>query len=383
MSNIMAGFGEGFVETQIMSENNAVRYKLSVAAGLKSSAPSNEYILLQDKPLGEQGNSPGMNVREINLSTNTVISRKIFDFKNGELVGANKSFVDYMTSLVAKDNTIIVLSTGDRLYSSETVDNWFKSVSSPSWPGTWMCSKYPCSYVAFYSVHKKKIIQEHTTYSDGVLRDEDVRAQLEVVYDKFDDIGATGFVKRAIEEVAEASSDTEYEFKRYPSGAPIIALMKDYSITPGSKLKASFELFADKALLDSGQSTRLNFRWFKGSTILTSQANEVPIGQSDRWIKYERYIDVPATADGFTVIAARYPRQDTSVGVGAVRNLILLEVSRQDEAISRSAEFGVNGIRMNKAIDGQNSELLILPDTKDDPSGEIRSAEFREYAKTV
>ena len=382
MSNYMAGFGEGFVETQIMSENNAVRYKLSVAAGLKSSVPSNEYILLQDKPFGEQGNSPGMNVREINLSTNTLVSRKIFDFKNEDVTGATKSFVDYISSLKAQDNILVVLSTGDRLYSSSIVDDWFNSVASASWPGTWMCSKYPCSYVAFYSPSKKKIIQEHVTYSDGVKRDEDVRAQLEVVYDKANDIGATGFAKRIVEEPTEESSDSLFEFKRYPSGAPIIAPIKPYNIVPGSKVKATFELWADKALLDSGQTARLNFRWFKGSTILTSQADEVPLGQHGRWIKYERLIDVPATADGFTVIAARYPRQDT-IGLGAVKNLIMVEVTRGDEAITRSAEFGVNGIRMNKAVDGKNDELLILPDTKDDPSGEIRSHEFREVAKEM
>ncbi|BBC78316.1 long tail fiber protein proximal connector [Escherichia phage EcS1] len=382
MSNIMAGFGNGFVETQIISENNAVRYKLSIAAGLKKSVPAIGYVLLQDKPLGPQESPPGLTVREFNVATNTIASSKLFEFKNGEAGGASQAFVDYITALSSKPNVIVILTSGDRLYSNAAIDTWFLNASATSWPGTWRCSKFPCSYVAFYSPLYKKIVQEHATYSDDILRQEDVRAQLEIVYDKFNDIGATGFSKRSIEDPTEYSSSTEFDFVRYPIGAPIIAPMADYSLRAGSKVKVSFELYASADLLATGQTVRISFRWFKDTAILTSQTNEVALGQADRWIKYERVLDVPATADGFTIIVSRYPRQPEP-GLGAIKNLIMTEVSRQDEALTRPAEFGVNGIRMNKAIDGTVSELLILADTSDDPSGQVESVEFRELKKDV
>lgn len=382
MSEIMAGFGEKFVQTQIMSENNAVKYKLSVAAGLSSSVPSNGYILLQDKALGDQSKFVGITVSELDVSNNTIVSRKTFELKNNDVTGANKSFIDFMNILNSKPNTLVIFTTDGRLYSSSILDDWFKANASVAWPGQWLCSKYPCSYVAFYSTSRKKIIQENATYSDGVTRPEDIRAQLEIVYDKFNDIGVTGFAKRIIEEIDEVSSDNGFEFKRYPSGAPIIAPIKDYDFKIGAKLKATFELFSSKELIDAGQTTRLSFRWFTGSTLISSVSDEIPAGQSERWIKFERYLDVPNNADGFTVIAARYPRQD-NVGKGSIRNMIMVEVSRTEESMSGPAEIGVNGIRMNKAIDGKNTQLLVLKDSKDDPSGEVRSIEFREYAKII
>lgn len=377
MSNIMAVFGQDYVQTQIISENNAVKYKLSVAAGLKTSSPSGSYFLFKDNQIGQRPTINGIVIREWNTLTSTLVSYKEFTLATTEASG-NSAFIQYMNSLTAKANVIVAISTEDRLYSSPLVDTWFSSVFSAVWPGSNRCSRRYCSYVAYYSVAQKKIIQEAVTYSDGRPLTYDNRAQLDIVYDKYDDIGATGYAKRSIEDYQEYTTNSIYEYKRWPLGGALLAPVADFGIRPGSKMFLTASMFADSTLIADGSGTRIALRWYRGSTYLSVVVLDVPPNLGDQWIKFNRYIDVPADVDSFSIIASRYPRKDTSTGVSSVKNLILTEIARDEESISRPAEFGVNGIRMNKAIEGKNTELLILANTLDDPSGNVRSTEFRE-----
>lgn len=71
----------------------------------------------------------------------------------------------------------------------------------------------------------------------------------------------------------------------------------------------------------------------------------------------------------------------TPNGTGKARNIVFTEMSRPATPVMRSAEFGVNGIRMNNMIDNNVPEdlLLTLKDSKTDDRGIVTSAEFREF----
>ena len=77
----MASFGQGFVQTQVLSENNSVKYKLAFAAGVAQSTPSNAYYTFQDVPVGTQDDGPGINLREFNPITNQMLNFKTFNIQ--------------------------------------------------------------------------------------------------------------------------------------------------------------------------------------------------------------------------------------------------------------------------------------------------------------
>ncbi|URQ04055.1 long tail fiber protein proximal connector [Enterobacter phage vB_VIPECLOM01] len=380
MAKMMASFGQGFVQTQVLSENNSVKYKLAFAAGVAQSTPSEAYYTFQDEPAGVQYDGPGINLREFNPTNNQMINFKTFNIKPEDTNAGTKAFVDHMKTLVSSDNLLIITSY-DRLYSSPSVEALMKSIGSVLWPSIFLTTNYSCNYCALYSINRKKIIAENATYSDFKKEDRDIRPALEFIYDKPSDIGATGYSQKAIDDPETYIINKDNTSKRFPRQFEQISPISEYGISPGDKMQWNFEVKGDASLNAPGQNIRVNLRWFKGSSYLSGAVVETNPLDADKWAWHQRYVTVPDTADGFTIIASRYPEVAGSEGSGAIREMMLTQVSRLVEPLMDPAGFGVNGIRMNNMIsDGVNENtLLVLPDTEDDKSGNIYSADFREY----
>ncbi|ASD52112.1 long tail fiber protein proximal connector [Pseudomonas phage PspYZU05] len=365
----MATFGETYVETQIMSENNSVAFKFEVAAGVPTSSPPNYFVKFQNNLFGDQTRFTGVALIEINAALNTIVSRKNFLLTESE-GSANNAFILALNSLT---NNLYILVTDGAVKTSQAVTDKMRALGSVLWPEVWS-NKLDFGYVGYLSGTDKKIASENITLNDKRPRG-DIRPRVEVVYDKADDVGAQGYADRAVEDEDEVITTTLAEFKRYPTNGPSVPL-STYGIKPGSSMLLSADLFADTAIYTSGQTVRLNLRWFNGTTYLSGVIMEAVQADKDKWKKHYRYLDVPSNATHYTIIASRV---GAGTGKAGVRNLVFTEVSRSIEAMSQNAAIGVNGIRMNAAVEGYTPLLLILPDTKSDMSGEIRANEFREY----
>ncbi|AWD90414.1 long tail fiber protein proximal connector [Erwinia phage Cronus] len=375
--NTMAVFGENYVQTQVLSENGAVKYKLSAAASNTNSVPDSPYLMLNDNALGSQTFERGLNVRVINTVTGAVTDSKIFDLVNAG--GAATAFTTYMNQLTP--GLLAVIISAKEMKSESSVDAWFASAASANWPGAGKLQRFPkTSYVAFYSAIEKCIIQEAVIFNDNIVK-EDSRAKLEVVYDVLSDIGATGFTKRAIYDSTEYSSSTLYEFKRYPTD-DLITPISGFGSTTDARCFLCLDMLASQELVDQGLTCRASLRWFKGQTLLSSTTIEVPTAYAGYWARYERFINVPNDADGYTLVLSRYPQSSTATGSASVRNVVLTRVSRAETTMTANAAFGVNGIRMNTLNDGSSSYMLELPDTKTDQTGNIYGNDFKEFDKS-
>jgi hypothetical protein len=393
MAKMMASFGDGYTKTQVISENNSIKYKLSFAAGSEFSTPAKGYFTFQDELLGDQQDGVGLNVREFNPALNTISPKKTFLLTASDTGAGNNSFLEYMDTFTTSNTNLIIITSGGRLYSSPSIDSKFSSYFSTMWPGQWLTSNYPCYYAGLYSPATKRMIAENVTYSDGVLRDEDIRPALEYVYDKPDDIGATGFVYRAIEDFTEYSSANS-TIKRWPTTDTAGAPIANYGIKVGDTLFWSFDFFADAGMNTTGQSTRVQIRWLNasGGVVSASDLVESNPANADKWIHHERHVTVPAGTVNFTVLAAKNPNT-TSTGVGGVRDMVFVKTSRKLEPFTSPAAIGVNGIRMNNAVSGSDPELLILPAVEvdssgkplpgEDVSGNIYSSDWREFEKNI
>lgn len=377
----MVRFGHGYVQAQVLSENNSVKFKLAFAAGTDFSVPSNAYYTFQDTAIGTNIDGVGINVREFDLNSNSIKSFKSFALSKTEGAAANQAFIAYLGSLVKADNVVVILTSYGRLYSAASIDSEMKKYGSVMWPSAWLTSNYRTSYCALLSLKHKKIIAENASYCGSNNETRDVRPALEFIYDKPNDVGATGFSRRAIEDMETYIIDKDNPTKRYPSQLEQVSKISDYGINPGDIMQLSFEIKGDSSLTTPGQNIRVNLRWFEDSNYISGVAIESQPSEADKWGSYQRYVTVPTNATGFTIIVSRNPDVSGSEGTGAVREMLLNQVSRAVEPLMNPASFGVNGIRMNNMIsdDVDENTLLILPNTEEDKSGDIRSADFREF----
>ncbi|QPB08779.1 tail fiber hinge connector [Klebsiella phage Metamorpho] len=370
---LMAAFGEDFVETRILSEANSVTYWLRAYATHKNSVPNESVLTIN----GSSANSPalrrGINVIQVN-NDGTFGELKNFDVTNEESAN-NNAFLDYTGNL---RSGLFVIMTHESYKTSPKIDTWFGLKNSIQWQNSEFAKNYPnCAYVGILAAGKNRIVAESFYANDGVLK-EDSRAKLDNVFDNVGDVGYVGMPFRTIEDITEYSDTTGYEYKRYPEQNVVISKIAPYGLSPGDSAVFICDLYASKALLDSNSTTRANIRWFKGTTMLDSSAAlEVPKNMPDRWVRFERWLKVPTGADGFTVVVSRYPRT-TVTAESKIRNVFMSQVSHEEQLNTVTQEFGVNGIRMNKAVDGGTTHIFELPNAKVDPSGIISAKTFRE-----
>lgn len=380
MEHKMVSFGEDYTKTQVISENNSIKYKLSIASGLKSSTPANPYFMLQDNPLGDQRDGPGVIIREFNPATNTIVGV----IKNFELMPdpdspSNQAFIYFLSSYTRASSNLLIITTGDRLYSSDNVADAMSKCGSILWPPTWLANKYPTSYVGIYSPSETKMISENVTYSDGNNYG-DNRAALEFVYDSAADIGATGYIKRPVEDLETYIANTSI-IKRYPNDN-LTNKIADYGIIPGSDLQLSFRMYADEQMKLDNQTTRLSLRWFNktggyiGGTTVETQPQNYGV-----WLQEEKQVVCPMEADAFTIVCDKTDSAVGKDGFGGIEYMMLTEISRKTKIVAKPAQISVNGIRLNTIKSIGVGKLLILPDTVDDPSGDVYAEDFREFEK--
>lgn len=371
---LMADIGKELITVRMVSESNSNTYKLNVGVPNEGNSKL-PYLKLNDVDLQSQVSvvqSGGINIRGFNVP-DTIAEVKNFTLttSGGSI---NTGFIQYMDSVTHK---LVVLYSGKGLKSSPDVDAWFASKGSVNWPGSVLCDRFNYTYIALYSPSRKKILAE--VYNGEDKPTNTGFCTLEKVFDTFDDLGSTGFPYKAVYDPAEHVVTTEYEFKRYPEGAGLVAKMNDYGISPGAKMMLSGELFQSKELVAAGQTARVNLRWYKGTALKDSMSVDVPSNEVDKWYKIkDAYSIAPLDADGFTIVAARYPRNDATVAKSGIRNVVFSEVARED-SISSPASIGVNGIKVNNIIEGTTGNLLMqLPDTEMYPNNSVPVVNLKE-----
>ncbi|ADG36196.1 gp35 hinge connector of long tail fiber [Acinetobacter phage Acj61] len=354
---LMMNVDKDLISVRMVSESNSVAYKMNI--GVPSSGnPKNAYLKINDKELhsspGSVTSSTGLNIRTFNTPDkwNEV---KNFTLSSNDASTINTGFIDYMNSVTDK---LVVIYSGTALRSSARIDDWFASVSSKNWPGADRCNRFSFTYIGLYSPSKRKIIAEaYKGYHD--LLPNDSFNTLEVVYDSLDDIGAVGFAKSAVYDSKEYVTTSEYEFVRYPTDAGLVAPLADYGLRPNSLVMLSGELFQSAELVAAGLVTRLNVRWYRGTTLRDSFSISPPVDVKETWWKMpDTFLNIPADADGFTIVAARYPRNDALNALAGIKNIALTEVGRKDEK-STPASIGVNGIKTNNLVEGTNAPMLL------------------------
>lgn len=371
---LMADIGKELITVRMVSESNAVTYKLNV--GIPSAGNAKlPYLKLNDTDLQPQASltpSAGLNIRGFAVPT-AIAESKYFTLTTSE-GSVNDGFIEYMDS---SQHKLMILYSGKGLKSSPRVDAWFASKGSVNWPGSVRFARFNYTYIALYSPSRKKILAEVYHGEDNPTNTG--FCTMEKVFDTFDDLGSTGFPYKSVYDPAEHVVTTEYEFKRYPEGVGLVAKMNDFGISPGAKMMLSGELFQSKELVAAGQTARVNLRWYKGTTLKDSLSVDVPSNEVDKWYKIkDTYSIAPLDADGFTIVAARYPRNDATVAKSGIRNVVFSEVARED-SISSPASIGVNGIKVNNIIEGTTGNLLMqLPDTEMYPNNSVPVVNLKE-----
>ncbi|AKU43923.1 long tail fiber protein proximal connector [Citrobacter phage Merlin] len=391
MEKMMASFGEGYTKTQVISENNSIKYKFSFAPGSELSTPSLGYFTFQDERIGDQQDGVGINVREFNPAMNTISPKKTFNFLQEDSGAPNKAFLEYLATFPSTSKNLLVFTTFGDFNQSPSIEAKFKSFWSTLWPSKWHTDNYFAIYAGLYSIEANRMIAENVTYSDGVSRQEDLRPAIEYVYDKANDIGATGFSYRALEDFNEyvSSNDT---IKRYPISDVLGVPIASVGIKVSDKMLWSFEFLQSTEMVPGGRNIRVSLRWLSntGSLIKSENIDSNP-ANAGSWIKSEKNIEVPVGAERYTIVVSK--TNGTNIeGEGGVRSMILTKVSRSLES-STSTSISVNGIRMNSAVSGDDPTLLKMavpevdsngnPLPGEDLSGHVYSADWREFEKDI
>ncbi|AIX12241.1 long tail fiber protein proximal connector [Citrobacter phage Moon] len=392
MEKMMASFGNGYTKTQVISENNSIKYKLSFAPGSELSTPALGYFTFQDDRVGDQQDGVGINVREFNPAMNTISPKKTFNLAQEDSSSANRAFLEYLDTFVPSSKNLLIFTTFGNFNQSPSIEAKFKSFWSTMWPSKWHTDNYHLIYAGLYSIESNRMISENVTYTDGQIQPKDLRPAIEYVYDKANDIGATGFVYRALEDFNEYLSSAA-TIKRYPISDALGVPIASVGIKVSDKMLWSFEFFQSTEMIPGGRNVRVSLRWLSNSgTLIKSENIDFNPAQAGNWIKSEKSIEVPTGAERYTIVVSKTAGTDLT-GDGGVRSMILTKVSRSVEGLSSAPAISVNGIRMNLAVSGDDPTLLKMavpevdssgkPLPGEDISGQVYSADWSEFEKDI
>ncbi len=342
----MAGFKQTTIEADVYSEADSVSWKYELAGGTLYSPAG--YFKRNGVAVGNPANN-AINVRSLaSIGATPVITSYVLSSDNSSSI--NTGFVNAMN---AQTNKLIVLYTTNGIKSSQVVDDWFAAAGSVNWPGAFMCNNYSCGYVGFYMPSRKKIIAEAAIFSDG---NELGTANYVAIADEVNDIGVLGFPKRVVYDLTEYSTTTGYEYKRYLSDSAILKTA-DYGLTDGATVMLAGDLLQSQSMLDASMKTRINLRWYSGTTLLDATTVLEVTGTSYK--NAIGYSTMPANTDGFTIVVSRYPRNDAITGLSSVKNVVFTEVSRNPNKANSRAIIGVNGIKSGGFIESQTDNHLM------------------------
>ncbi|WJZ28148.1 long tail fiber protein proximal connector [Serratia phage 92A1] len=377
-NNAMAFFDDTSVTTQAISENNSVKYKLTVCGANHNSSPLIPFVNLNDKKLSINNFTRGLNCIVMD-STLKVVSEKSFDLFDNT-ASASTSFIEFINSLAP--GLVVSVVSYDAIRSTVALDDFMKSIGSNSWPGTELLMKFYRSSAAFiYLTTEKAIaIEDYALTGAGGLGDQ--RVTIEAVFDSITDIGATGLTGFYVSDPETYKSD-QYLFKKYRHDKLV-----DCGLSKGDILLCAFDIYTPQNVWDqaSGQGRcRVSLNFTKGEQFIDGipTMNTKP----NTWERFEIYVTLPTNRDydSLLVQAYRFP-QNVSSGEVQVKNMSVSKVTRAEKTIGNAA-IGVYGIRMTSATEiappnpgTRRARLLNLP-VKDNPGKvhSVSSENFKEF----
>lgn len=342
MSKLIMEFAKTKTFVGFLGESNSVKYKVNAAAISKYSALPG-YLYINDSPVS-RSLQDGINVFKI--TNNSLAEQKVFSIVSGSSDSTASAFVSYMSN--AQTDSYYVILTGKNFVYTDVVFNWMNKNGSSSFPIQAVCNDtYASAYAGIYSGIKQTIVNESVLSDDS---NNMQRAYIQVVYDDLLDQGATGLPKKLIYSPTEYVSSTDYEFVRYPENTTLTANLSDYSVKPGDTVCFSGSLFASSDLIKNNMTTRASLRIYQGSNLLSVTYADSSNINADQYTNFEQYVEIPANADSFVVVASRYPRNDSVTAIGKIKNLVLTEVSVNPNKNIKSM-FGVNGLKASRFIE--------------------------------
>lgn len=374
-SNLMARLGPSSFEAQHLSENNAVKYRLTIRGSNNDSKVVNPTCSVNGT---DYGPGAGRGLNAVVLDTNgAFVERRAFDIYGN--VEHRSTIITYINSLPV--NRIVCLFSFDAMHSSDDLDSFLHNIGSRCWPGKDFLNKsgwtlYRSSYSAVYNSSLRKICLENFVAGNST-QTEDTRSITEVTFDTHMDIGATGLPARIVDDPKEYTGNgTNYSYHEYiPSGK---TRWSDYGLVTGDKLVILAELFVSTAAINAGAYAQMHLEWTKADGSYGGGTGSPQVKVKDTWTKIKHIVTVPDVVANPTFHLGTY-HMPSSVKTGDVktRNVILHQIARTET--NKQAAFGVNGIRANNLIDNGNfsnpvMQLLNIPTQNNN----ITSNNFKE-----
>lgn len=374
-TEFMAHFGPSYVETNHLSENNAVKYRLSLQGTNLDSTIHKVFCRVNGKDIDVSipGTYRGFVTALLN-NTGGLIEKKVFDIYGSE--PARRSFQSYVDTL-PKDRILCIMSV-DAFILDTQLYNFMYRVGARSFPDqSWMGGGIArSSYAAIMNTTMKKICLENFVARNPA-RDTNTNALVEVTFDDINDIGATGipaFISPyvASETTGNGSSYTFYNFMS-PNRKPFT----EFGLKTGDYIVAEAEMFVSKAAADLGAYGLLYIDWYDMTTNVFVSGSGAEARIPEQWVPLKVVVQVPENSQNLKFGAFGF-HAPSSVNSGdiKIRNTMFYQVSR--DKITRSVAFGVNGIRANSLDDAGNYENPVLRLLGIDINNQVTSNEFRE-----
>lgn len=349
----MASFSEDGVEVHTLSETNSVNYKIDVkATDWKGDGTryGNRVITLNDVDINQNNQERGLAVLVLNGDTNVKEAHRVFDtYSDPNAMGA---VITYISDIVV--NKIVIICSYDAIKTSIELTNYMHSIGSCVWPSVAHVSKgtnYRFSYAAIMNTNMGKIVSESFTPAES-FGGSNGFAQVSVVYDTINDLGACGVSRSVVNEIGERlSPGNEYNFTDYVDDT-----LTNLNLKVGITLYVKCETFTSKEAFDAQNRSRLYVEQYNDRAYVSGN-NYGDNSKPDTWETKEGYIDIlPNTnVTKITVVGYQYDLSGNKVYKGQVgiRNVHVTQVSRK-ESSTRSIVLGVNGIR-NRSITDNDS----------------------------
>lgn len=395
-NEFMALFGSDSITANVFSETDAVKYRLVVRGSNGDSAVKDIEVSINGVDVADRtvniNARRGVNMIVLNPDL-SVFAYKSFDTYTNTEANA-QAVIDYMQSLTS--DKVACMYTYDALYSTPALDAYMYSIGSRAWAGTNFLARKDgtywgprSSYSAVYHCGMKKIALENFVGNSAVEMKEDTRSFVEVIFDDFADIGATGIPERMVDDVNEYTSvPANYAFKQWTDFPNKVGT----DVFAGDIFYLSGDLLHDATLQTAGGYCALyvytldsSGSWVT-STILRSQGMS-----AGDYHHVEGYYTIPATGSPDKIFVSAYKFPSTvKTGTAQCKNVILTKVPRMARS-NGTAAIGVNGIRMTDMSEfdstGTNpiNKLLSLPTAvagADSPKN-IISANFAEMETIV
>ncbi|QPI17926.1 hinge connector of long tail fiber proximal connector [Pectobacterium phage POP12] len=382
----MAQFGPDSFVSNIVSEANAIKYRLIVRGSNTNSSNTRVHASLNGVDLINPNVDRGRGLCMIVLD-GTTLSR--IDYRSFDVYGFtetnSQAMKDFMTN--QPSNRLVLIYSFDAIGSNQVLQDFMVSIGSTAWYSDFLnlsatSTDYRrSSYSAVYNSTMKKIVSEN--FVAGTVGNlVDSRSLVDIVFDEFSDIGVNGIPERIADDGTLYESNGNYSFHNYASHA-----IPSNKAKAGNIYRITAELMHDQTVGNLNGSCRLytfiknNQNWL-GEKVLSTTGLA-----ANQWHKLEAYYQIPidTAANSFGVESYHFPSSITSQGKCSIRNVSVTQVSKIPSQRG-SAMFGVNGIRLERMVEEKPTgtpidRLLSIPvsESGQNSSKLIESSKFKEY----